>query len=178
MHGRSSSSTVLSIVRNHPPVTQKLNFQPKLGHTRSCVSKVQQWSCYCIPNTEKEKSFVRTHQTSCNRRTAPPPPLRSRLQEKKRHSVNPGEAQKCKVTEGLNCYNLHLLHFITVAFLLRLERTAHSEKDHRVHLLFFTQLLLTQLKCNTFECLSQALPGTPPYLNINLWVSVRATVYW
>lgn len=31
MHGHSSSSTVLSIVRNHPPVTQKLNFQPKLG---------------------------------------------------------------------------------------------------------------------------------------------------
>ena len=47
---------------------------------------------YPRSSTEKEQSFVRTHQTACNRRNAPPPPLRSRLREKKRQSINHSEA--------------------------------------------------------------------------------------
>lgn len=80
----------LRIVRNPPPGTQTLTFQPKLDF-RATNTHVHEGPASGLPmvsegswlhprlTTEKEHSFVRTHQTACNRRIAPPPPLRSRL---------------------------------------------------------------------------------------------------
>lgn len=135
--GHSSCSITLRVMRNHPPVTQKPNFQPTLGLRTTHIRVRQRSSDGLLPHlrssVQKEESFARTHQTSCNRRTAPPPPRQSRLQEKKRHRVNPGEAQQYGSERGstaaISTCSILPLPTCVLPFL---EHATLAGKDHRV----------------------------------------------
>lgn len=123
--GHSCSMTI-RVMRNHPLLHRNSisnqNWTSEL-HISTCLLP------HPRSGMEKEKSFARTHQTSCNRRTAPPPLLQSRLWEKTRHRVNPGKAEKHAV--GLRSPSSLPSPHLTLVLLL-LEHATLSEKDHRV----------------------------------------------